>query len=230
MERCVVVLSGGQDSTTCLFLAIRDFGRENVRALTFDYGQRHRIEVEAARDIASLARVQHDVEDASVLGRLSESALTRRFVDVASSGSPLDVALPTTFTPSRNLAFIALASAFALSRGIRTIMLGVCETDFSGYPDCRSEFIEAARIAVSLGNGLPVYGSPLDRFRILTPLMHLSKRETVQLAASMPGCLAALAHSVTCYHGQVPGCGECPACVLRARGFAEAGVADPARP
>lgn len=220
-ERAVVVLSGGQDSTTVLYEAIRRHGREHVAAITFDYGQRHRTEVDAAREIAAHAGVEHVVADASVLGQLAVSAQTRKDIDVAATGGL--GGLPSTFTPSRNLVFGALASSYAIGRGARVLYMGVCQTDYSGYPDCRREFVDALERIVALGNGL-------DSFRVETPLMYLTKAETVKLAQELGDeCMSALALSVTCYHGHRPGCGTCPACELRAKGFAEAGVTDPAR-
>lgn len=217
----VVVLSGGQDSTTVLYEAIRRHGRDHVAAITFDYGQRHRTEVDAAREIAALARVEHVVADASVLGKLAVSAQTRKEIDVAATGGL--GGLPSTFTPSRNLVFGALASSYAIGLGARGLYMGVCQTDYSGYPDCRREFIDRLEEIVMLGNGL-------EDFTIETPLMFLTKAESVRLAQELgEECMHALALSVTCYHGQRPGCGTCPACVLRAKGFAEAEVEDPAR-
>jgi 7-cyano-7-deazaguanine synthase len=219
MSKAIVVFSGGQDSTTVLFEAIADCGADNLVALTFDYGQRHRSEVRAAREIAALANVRHVVADARVLGELAISAQTSNAIDVAPDGGLNN--LPTTFTPSRNLVFCTLASSYAISRGIDLLYLGVCQTDYSGYPDCRRVTIDALETAIRLGNDLP-------DFHILTPLMRLTKAETVQLAQQLgPKCLTALALSVTCYHGKRPGCGTCPACELRAKGFAEAGIADP---
>lgn len=216
----VVVLSGGQDSTTVLFEAIRRHGAENVTAITFDYRQRHRAEIEAAFNIAGMAGVHHDVFDLGVLSEVAASAQTRFDIPVNLTGGLNG--LPSTFTPGRNTVFIAIAASFALSRGCSRLYLGVCQTDFSGYPDCRREFIDAMERAVALSVGQ-------EKFEILTPLMELTKAESVHLAVSLPGCMDALRHSVTCYEGKVPGCGVCPACVLRAKGFAEAGVSDPAR-
>jgi len=216
----VVIFSGGQDSTTVLFDAIERHGRDNVVALTFDYGQRHRSEVAASREIAGLAGVEHVVVELKALGDLAISAQTSNAIEVAPTGGLHD--LPTTFTPSRNLVFATLASSYAISRGCSTLYLGVCQTDFSGYPDCRKETIDALERVIKLGNGL-------DSFDIETPLMWLTKWETVCLAQRLgPVCMSALALTVTCYHGLRPGCGECPACQIRARGFAEARVDDPA--
>ena len=211
----VVVFSGGQDSTTCLAWARKQF--DDVHALTFDYGQRHAVELQAARDVAEHLGVKHTVADLSAFGKLSASALTRADVDVATGGGLHD--LPSTFTPGRNLVFLTMAASYAISVGSRDLITGVCETDYSGYPDCRRQTIDALEKAINLGNGL-------DDFQIHTPLMFLNKAQTVALAQGL-GALDALALSHTCYMGARPACGMCPACVLRLKGFAEAGVTDP---
>ncbi len=213
MLEAVVVFSGGQDSTTVLFAAIAQHGADKVAALSFDYGQRHRTELDAAREIAKLAGVEHRVLDLSVLNACAISAQTRVEIEVSATGGL--GGLPSTFTPNRNMVFISLAASYAISRGAHRLYLGVCQTDFSGYPDCRREFIDAAEHAVRVGN---VTGD----FAILTPLMHMTKAETVQLSRALgPACEEAVALSVTCYHGKRPGCGSCPACLLRIKGFAE---------
>ena len=234
MTTAVVLFSGGQDSTTCLYWARTMFDR--VLALTVYYGQRHRSEVDAALEIAELAGVEHDVvelpEYGALVGRSSsliDAAVAQvEQPDLASSGGMVDAAmpegLPTTFVPGRNALLLTLAAAYGTSRGTRDVVTGVCQTDYSGYPDCRSEFVEGMAVALSLA--LP---SSMRPVRIHTPLMNMTKAETVRLAERLPGCWTALAHSVTCYRGERPGCNECPACILRARGFAEAGELDPAR-
>jgi 7-cyano-7-deazaguanine synthase len=128
-------------------------------------------------------------------------------------------ALPTSFVPGRNLLFLIVAAAYAYRRQIDQVVMGVCQTDFSGYPDCRDGAIKAMQVALQIGLGRAL--------TIHTPLMWLSKAETVRLAETLPGCRAALAWSHTCYEGAYPPCGTCPACVIRARGFSEAGVPDP---
>jgi 7-cyano-7-deazaguanine synthase len=212
----LVLLSGGQDSTTCLFWAREQFSE--VRAVSIVYGQRHAIEVEAAKAIAEIACVPHSVHNLAALGALGDSALV--------SDSPIrdgfDGALPTSFVPARNLMFLSLALAIAHKYGIVDIVTGVCQTDYSGYPDCRREFIDAFERTAALALG----GVPI---RVHTPLMQMTKAETVHLAKSLHSdCWRAITYSVTCYEGQRPGCGACPACVLRANGFAQAGASDPA--
>lgn len=214
-DKALVVLSGGQDSTTCLYWALRQFA--GVEALTFDYGQRHRVEIDCARRIAGEAGVAHRVLPIDSLAALGGNALTDTAIDVP-VGEPAAGELPDTFVPGRNLLFLTLAAAHAWQRGIVHLVTGVAQTDYSGYPDCRENTLTALQQALRLG---------MERdFVIHTPLMHLSKKETVLLARDCGG-LEAMGLTHTCYNGHRPPCGECPACVLRARGFTEAGIADP---
>jgi 7-cyano-7-deazaguanine synthase len=214
-NKAVVVLSGGQDSTTCLYWAMHRFGASAVEALTFDYGQRHRIELECAEKVAAFANVPHTTLPIDTFAALGGNALTDAGITVedARAGE-----LPNTFVPGRNLVFLTFAAAFAWQRGITDLVTGVAQTDYSGYPDCRQETIDALVPALNLG---------MEReFTIHTPLMNLSKKETVEMARDF-GALDAMALTHTCYNGQRPPCGECPACRLRAKGFEEAGIADP---
>jgi len=215
-NKALVVLSGGQDSTTCLYWALENF--EEVHALTFSYGQRHIIEIDSAKQIAALAKVKHDtIELGAVFAKLS--SLTDDSQEIPAGTESTDGALPSTFVPGRNILFLSLAASRAYVNDCDTIVIGVSQEDFAGYPDCREDFITSMETAVSNG---------LDRqIRIAAPLMHLSKKETVELAVSLPGCLDALSLSTTCYNGVVPPCTECNACLLRAKGFAQAGVPDP---
>ncbi len=210
----VVALSGGQDSTTVLAWAKRRCQR--VYTLAFDYGQRHRVELDAARRIAALAGVaEHRELPVTSLASLGGNALTATGPICAEGGPD---GLPTTFVPGRNLLFLTLAAAWAYQLGVTELVTGVCQTDYSGYPDCREATMRALEQSLRLGMERP--------FTIHAPLMHRSKAEAVLLARD-EGALPWLAWSHTCYEGQVPPCGRCPACVLRARGFAEAGIADP---
>lgn len=213
----LVVLSGGQDSTTCLYWAIDRWGAANVATLTFDYGQRHRIELECARRVAENAGVPNTILPIDTFAALGGDALTDSDIDVqrevdASSG------LPNTFVPGRNLVFLTFAAAYAYQRRIANVVTGVAQTDYSGYPDCREGTMTSLQHTIRLGMEFDVV--------LHTPLMHLSKKETVLLARDL-GALPAMALTHTCYNGKRPPCGECPACELRARGFAEAGVEDP---
>jgi len=216
-QKVLVVLSGGQDSTTCLYWAIDRFGLAGVDTVTFDYGQRHRVELDCAAKVAAFAGVSNTCLPIDTLAALGGNSLTDTNIDVASETAP-DTGLPNTFVPGRNLIFLTYAAALAYRRGIPNLVTGVAQTDYSGYPDCREETIIALQQALRLGMESEVI--------IHTPLMHLTKKETVELARDL-GALPAMAHTHTCYNGDRPPCGRCPACVLRAKGFAEAGVVDP---
>ena len=216
-RKALVVLSGGQDSTTCLYWALERYGSGNVDTLTFDYGQRHRIELDCAARVAAMAGVPHAVLPIDTFSALGGDALTDADVGVE-GGVEASTGLPNTFVPGRNLVFLTFAAAYAYRRGIANLVTGVAQTDYSGYPDCREGTITALQRALRLGMEFEV--------TIHTPLMHLSKKQTVELARDL-GALPAMAHTHTCYNGQRPPCGTCPACQLRARGFAEAGIEDP---
>jgi len=217
MKRALVVLSGGQDSTTCLYWAIREFGTDNVESLTFDYGQRHRIELQCATEVAMLAGVSSVILPIDTFSALGGSALTDQAIDVQAGLSPTNN-LPNTFVPGRNLIFLTYAAAYAYGQGISDLVTGVAQTDYSGYPDCRDTTIRALEKAISLGMECEL--------TIHTPLMHRSKKETVELAIELGG-LEAMALTHTCYNGSRPPCGICSACELRQKGFDEAGVHDP---
>lgn len=218
-SKALVVLSGGQDSTTCLFWALREFGAANVEALTFDYGQRHRVELDAARKVAELAGVRQTLLPIDTFAAIGGNALTDDSIAPEQGArDDADTALPNTFVPGRNLIFLSFAAAFAYTRGIEHVVTGVAQTDYSGYPDCRENTLKALELALRLGMD--------SRVTLHTPLMFMSKAETVQLAQEV-GAMDAMAWSHTCYNGEVPPCGHCAACELRAKGFVEAGVADP---
>ena len=224
MKRAVVLLSGGIDSTTTLAIAITE--AYEAYALSFDYGQRHRIETEAARRIAdSLGAKEHHVAkiDLRIFGG---SALTDN-VDVPKKRSETKIAhgIPVTYVPARNTIFLAYALAWAEVIPASDIFLGVNAIDYSGYPDCRPEFIEAFENLANLGTKAGVE----DRcFHIHTPLIKLSKAEIIRKAVEVDVDLS-LTHS--CYDPSPEGlaCGECDACLLRLKGFHEAGLKDPIR-
>ncbi len=216
-SKALVVLSGGQDSTTCLYWALDRYGAGNVAALTFDYGQRHRIELECAAQIAEFAGVPHALLPIDTFTALGGDALTDEAVEVE-EGVDAESGLPNTFVPGRNLVFLTFAAAYAYQRNIGNLVTGVAQTDYSGYPDCREGTMTSLQRTINLGMEYDV--------TIHTPLMHMSKRETVELARDL-GALPAMAMSHTCYNGVRPPCGTCPACELRAKGFAEAGIEDP---
>ncbi|AKU27508.1 7-cyano-7-deazaguanine synthase [Geobacillus stearothermophilus] len=205
-EKAVVVFSGGQDSTTCLVWAKEQFGE--VEAVTFDYGQRHRREIEVAQAIAAELGVRHTVLDMSLLGQLAPNALTRDDIAIEQK----EGGLPTTFVDGRNLLFLSFAAVFAKQRGARHLVTGVCETDFSGYPDCRDVFIKSLNVTLNLAMDY--------EFVIHTPLMWLTKAETWKLADELGAFEFIRTKTLTCYNGIIAdGCGECPACVLRKRGL-----------
>ncbi len=222
-NRALVLFSGGQDSTTCLAWALARYA--HVETIGFDYGQRHAIELAVrapvlekivAIDPAWKARLGEDhLIDLSLLGRISETSLTRD-VDIAFQEN----GLPNTFVPGRNLMFMMVAATLAYRRGLDVLVGGMCETDFSGYPDCRDDSMKALQVALNLGMA--------TRLKLETPLMWIDKAATWRLAQDLGG--AALVELIrsdthTCYlgergvlHAWGHGCGTCPACALRARG------------
>jgi 7-cyano-7-deazaguanine synthase len=218
-EKCLLIFSGGQDSTTCLYWA-RDRFRQ-IYAVTFYYGQRHRLEIAAAEEIGRFANVtEHEVID--VRGMLeSASPLTDFSRDVGQyeSAEELPGGLEPTFIPARNILFLTIAANRAYAKGIRDIVIGVSAVDYGGYPDCRPQFLHLMEEAVNAGLEAEM--------RFHAPLINLTKKETVLLAAEMTGCFEALSLSHTCYKGEFPPCGQCHACLLREKGFREAGLEDP---
>src|SRR5210317_813629 len=216
-EKALVVLSGGQDSTTCLYWALDRFDHNAIDTVSFDYGQRHHIELDCAARVAEFAGVPHTCLPIDTFAALGGDALTDPAVEVA-SGTDETTGLPNTFVPGRNLIFLTFAAAWAYQRGISHLVTGVAQTDYSGYPDCREETIRSLQTSLRLGME--------SEIEIHTPLMHLSKKDTVLLAEKL-GAMPAMAMTHTCYNGKRPPCGACPACILRAKGFAEAGIEDP---
>lgn len=210
MKRTVVVFSGGQDSTTCLIQALQQY--DEVHCVTFDYGQRHRAEIEVAQALStSLGACAHKVLDVTLLNELAVSSLTRDNIPVPGY-SPDSSELPSTFVPGRNILFLTLAAIYAYQVEAESVITGVCETDFSGYPDCRDEFVKALNHAVSLGMARDI--------RFDTPLMWLNKAETWALADYWHHLDTVRTQTLTCYNGiQGDGCGECAACHLRANGL-----------
>ena len=220
----LVLFSGGQDSTTCLAQALSKY--ERVETVAFDYGQRHIVELQARLNVLREIKAQFPqwahklgedhLLDLAVLGQVSDTSLTRDVAfKIESSG------LPNTFVPGRNLLFLTLAAALAYRRDLQVLITGVCETDFSGYPDCRDDTMKAMQLALSLGMD--------KRFLIDAPLMWIDKADTWALAHQLGGQPLVdliIEHTHTCYLGDRThrqawgyGCGSCPACVLRARGF-----------
>jgi len=214
-EKAVVLLSGGQDSTTSLFWAKKRF--KEIIAISFDYGQRHRIELNSARKIAELAKMRHYVIKIKEFEQLKYSALLNKNMQLIQKDK-INKNLPASFVPGRNILFLTIAASFAYSKGIKNIIIGVSQVDYSGYPDCRKKFIKAMEKTLSLGLE---YG-----FKIYTPLINKNKKDIVLLAKRL-GILQYLKWTHTCYKGIRPGCGRCPACKLRQKGFKEAGIKDP---
>lgn len=222
MNKALVVLSGGQDSTTCLYWAINEFGRENTSSLSFDYGQRHKIELESAKKVSEIAAVAHEILPINTFSALGGNALTDN-IDVADDVTAAEEInntsqLPNTFVPGRNLIFLTFAAAYAYQRGIKHLITGVAQTDYSGYPDCRENTLSSLEQTLRLGMEYNI--------TIHTPLMNLNKSDTVMMADKL-GAMDAMAYTHTCYNGEQPPCGHCQACLLRAKGFAEANRADP---
>lgn len=205
-QKAVVTLSGGQDSSTLLFWAKEVF--EEVIAVSFSYGQKHSIELDKAKKIAKIAGVEHHILDVSVLNQLAPNALTRVDIEVPNFEENLE-GEPITVVRGRNGLFAWLTSIFASTHNINNIVLGVCQTDFSGYIDCRDMFIKSLQTAINLGVD--------DKIIIHTPLMWLDKIETWQMADEL-GVLDIIEKEThTCYEGVEGGCKVCPSCVLRER-------------
>jgi len=231
-KTALVLFSGGQDSTTCLASALARF--ERVETVGFDYGQRHRIELDARIEVLAQIRAnfpqwahklgEDHLLDLAVLGQVSDTSLTRDTAFAMEQSG-----LPNSFVPGRNLLFMTLAAALAYRRGLEVLVTGVCETDFSGYPDCRDDTMKAMQLALSLG---------MDRrFLVDTPLMWIDKAQTWALAESLGQASGRadggralvdliVEHTHTCYlgdrqhrHAWGYGCAQCPACLLRARGY-----------
>lgn len=206
-QKAVVVFSGGQDSTTCLFWAIQQF--DEVIAVTFDYQQRHRAELTCAKAICQELGIEHHILDMSLLNQLAPNALTRAEIDITLGE---EGELPSTFVEGRNLLFLSFAGVLAKVKRAKHLVTGVCETDFSGYPDCRDIFVKSLNVTLNL--------SMDTEFVIHTPLMWLDKEQTWEMADKLGQFDYIRTKTLTCYEGIVgSGCGECPACQLRQRGL-----------
>lgn len=208
----VVVFSGGQDSTTCLFWALERFNK--VIALSFDYGQRHALELEMAKALTNKYDVEHHILDMGLLGQLAPNSLTRvdMKVDSIEEANGDDKALPNSFVDGRNLLFLTFAAVFAKNNDCRHLVTGVSQSDYSGYPDCRDIFIKSTNVTLNLAMDFD--------FVIHTPLMWIDKADTWKMADDL-GVLDIVRHeTLTCYNG-IPGdgCGDCPACGLRRAGY-----------
>lgn len=207
-EAALVVFSGGQDSTTCLYWAKREF--KKVYALSFLYGQKHEKEVELAREIALRAEVDFRVMDVSFIAGLAHNSLTDSSMQMDEEKP--EGGVPNTFVPGRNLFFLSIAAVVARELGVNHLVTGVSQTDFSGYPDCRDSFIKSLNVTLNLAMD--------EQFVIHTPLMWIDKAETWALADELGVLDLIRHHTLTCYNG-IPGdgCGHCPACTLRRQGL-----------
>jgi 7-cyano-7-deazaguanine synthase len=221
-EEALVLTSGGQDSATCLFWALKNFKR--VRAISFFYGQKHAAELKAASVICHKLNIEHKTLDISFLKDLVQSNLFQGQPDV-NAFHALSVGVPSSFVPYRNLLFLTLAAAWASTLGVRHLVTGVCETDYSGYADCRDVFIKSAQATLNLAMD---YKDVRERGVIIhTPLMWLSKAEEFQLARELDCLEFIIAETLTCYNGTETrhewgkGCADCPACRLREKGYKE---------
>ncbi|MDD2384515.1 MAG: 7-cyano-7-deazaguanine synthase QueC [Sulfurospirillaceae bacterium] len=215
MKRALVVFSGGQDSTTCLGWAKNRF--DYVESITFDYGQKHRVEIAQASKIAKALHVKNTLLSLDAFSQLNDSALIDSSLDISSSHKT-HTNLPSSFVPNRNAIFFTLAHAFAQKQGIEHIIIGVNQTDYSGYPDCREAFVKALELALNLGSEATI--------TFHYPLMHLTKAETFKLSKEEGVLDLVINESHTCYNGDHTqkhawgyGCGTCPACILRKTGW-----------
>lgn len=211
MKECeaLVIFSGGQDSTTCLFWALKNFRK--VHTITFSYGQKHNKEIDMAREIARKAGVDFHLVDASFISSLGRNSLTDTSLEM-DSAIPDGSCFPNTFVPGRNMFFLSVAAVYAREKGIFHLVTGVSQTDFSGYPDCRDSFIKSMNLTLNLAMD--------EQFVIHTPLMWLDKAQTWALADELDVLELVRKETLTCYNG-IPGdgCGQCPACKLRASGL-----------
>ncbi|MBR1599170.1 MAG: 7-cyano-7-deazaguanine synthase QueC [Lachnospiraceae bacterium] len=207
-EACVVVFSGGQDSTTCLLWALKKY--KEVVAVSFDYGQRHKAELDCAKEITDELNVEWHVMDMSLLNQLAPNSLTRSDIKVQEEAPADDV--PNSVVDGRNMLFLTFAAVFAKQRGITDIITGVSQSDFSGYPDCRDVFIKSLNTTLNLA---------MDHtFCVETPLMWIDKADTWKLADDLGGLDMVRHKTLTCYNGiKGEGCGNCPSCKLRKEGY-----------
>lgn len=209
-DTAVVVFSGGQDSTTCLFWAKKRF--KKVIAISFDYGQRHKLELQCAKKICEKYNIEHEILDLSLLNQLAPNSLTRSDipVDVTRDGDKV----PNSFVEGRNLIFLSFAAIFTKQKKANYLITGVSQSDFSGYPDCRDNFIKSLNVTLNLAMDYD--------FELLTPLMWIDKCETWKMAYDLGVLDVVKNETLTCYNGIIGnGCGECPSCELRKHGYLE---------
>jgi 7-cyano-7-deazaguanine synthase len=209
-HKALVIFSGGQDSTTCLFWAIENF--DNIEAVGFDYGQRHLSELTAAAKIAGITKIRYQTFKIDTLATISKNSLTSNDIEIKPSLN--DLTPPNTLVEGRNMLFLLYAAIYAKSKEIRHLVLGVGQTDYSGYPDCRDGFIKSANVTLNLAFNF--------EFVIHTPLMWKTKAETWQMADNMGALDLIKNNTVTCYNGIAgSGCRTCPSCILRQKGLEE---------
>lgn len=222
MCKSVVILSGGLDSTVCMSVAAKE--NQEIFPITFSYGQRHQREVEQAKKIAHYYSCsKHLVVDINFFKAIGQSALTSDNLNIPTDRNfeQMEKEIPVTYVPFRNGVFLSMGVAYAESIGARNIYLGVNSLDYSGYPDCRPQFIRAFQEAANLGAAASDRGLSVT---IETPLINLSKAEIIQMGIKNK---APLHLTTSCYQGGLKACGRCDSCLLRLKGFGEAGVADP---
>ena len=206
--KAVVVFSGGQDSTTCLFWAKKKY--EEVIALSFDYGQKHSDELICAKEICKKYGVEHHILDMALLNQLAPNSLTRADIEVDKEAP--ETGTPNSFVDGRNMLFLTFAAVFAKQRDIHVLVTGVSQSDFSGYPDCRHVFITSLETTLTLAMDY--------EFEVITPLMWIDKKETWKMADDLGVFDVIRRETLTCYNGvRGDGCGDCPACRLRRRGM-----------
>lgn len=207
-EAAVVVFSGGQDSTTCLLWAMKKY--KKVYAVSFDYGQRHKLELECAKDICKKFGIEHEILDMSLLNQLAPNSLTRE--DIVVDEDAPDEGTPNSFVEGRNMVFLTFVAIYAKGKKVTDIITGVSQSDFSGYPDCRDIFIKSLNTTLNLAMDY--------EFDIITPLMWIDKEETWEMADKLGGFDVIRNMTLTCYNGIIgDGCGNCPSCKLRKKGL-----------
>jgi 7-cyano-7-deazaguanine synthase len=207
-DAAVVVFSGGQDSTTCLLWALDRY--EKVYAVSFDYNQRHKLELECAKEICAKYKVEHEILDMTLLAQLAPNSLTRMDMKVDEDAPAQGT--PNSFVDGRNMIFLTFVAVYAKQRGVTDIITGVSQSDFSGYPDCRDIFIKSLNVSLNLAMDY--------EFDIITPLMWIDKEQTWELADKLGGFDTVREMTLTCYNGiKGDGCGNCPSCKLRKKGL-----------
>lgn len=204
----VVVFSGGQDSTTCLLWAMSKY--KKVYAVSFDYGQRHKLELECAKEICQKFSIEHEILDMSLLNQLAPNSLTR--TDIVVDEDAPEEGTPNSFVEGRNMVFLTFVAIYAKQKRVTDIITGVSQSDFSGYPDCRDIFIKSLNTTLNLAMDY--------EFDIITPLMWIDKEETWEMADKLGGFDVIRDMTLTCYNGiKGDGCGNCPSCKLRKKGL-----------